>query len=81
NVAAAEAETWISWGTHVFREGDGELKGAALETYLHAQLDHATSHPGEDFFSVLTKATFRGRALTREEMMGFANLAFAGGRD
>ena len=81
NVPAAEAETWISWGTHVFREGDGELKGAALERYLHEQFDLATVHPGEDFFSVLTKATFRGRALTREEMMGFANLAFAGGRD
>jgi len=81
NVPAAEAETWISWGTHVFREGDGEVKGAALEKYLHEQLDHATAHPGDDFFSVLTRATFRGRALTREEMMGFANLAFAGGRD
>lgn len=36
---------------------------------------------GDDFFSALTKATFRGRPLTREEMMGFANLVFAGGRD
>jgi cytochrome P450 len=27
------------------------------------------------------KATYRGRRLTREEMMGFGNLAFAGGRD
>ncbi len=34
-----------------------------------------------DFFSALTKATFRGRPLTREEMMGFGNLTFAGGRD
>ena len=29
----------------------------------------------------MTKATFRGRRLTRDEMMGFANIAFAGGRD
>jgi cytochrome P450 len=36
---------------------------------------------GEDFFSALTQATFRGRPLTREEMMGFGNLTFAGGRD
>jgi cytochrome P450 len=82
NVPEAEAETWISWGTHVFRDGgDGQKKGAALESYLHAQLDHAAAHPGSDFFSALTQATFRGRSLTRVEMMGFANLTFAGGRD
>lgn len=82
NVDEGEAATWISWGTHVFRDGgDGQKKGAALEAYLHAQLDRAEAHPGEDFFSALTKATFRGRMLTREEMMGFANLTFAGGRD
>jgi cytochrome P450 len=82
NVPETEAETWISWGTHVFRDGgSGEKKGAALETYLHRQLDRAAANPAADFFSVLTKATFRGRALTREEMMGFANLTFAGGRD
>ena len=82
NVPAAEAETWISWGTHVFRDGgDGHKKGAALETYLQRQFDQALANPGEDFFSALTRATFRGRLLTREEMMGFANLTFAGGRD
>lgn len=82
NVPEVEAETWISWGTHVFHDGgDEQKKGAALETYLHQQFDRARANPGEDFFSVLTKATFRGRPLTREEMMGFANLAFAGGRD
>ena len=79
NVADAEAETWIGWGTHVFRDGDS--KGGALEAYLHAQFDRATAQPGADFFSALTQATFRGRPLTREEMMGFANLTFAGGRD
>lgn len=79
NVPPSEAETWISWGIHVFR--DGGSKGAALETYLHAQLDRAAANPGDDFFSALTKATFRGRPLSREEMMGFANLTFAGGRD
>lgn len=82
NMPEAEAETWISWGTHVFHDGgSGEQKGAALEAYLHRQFDRALGNPGKDFFSALTKATFRGRALTREEMMGFANLAFAGGRD
>ena len=81
NVPETEAEMWISWGTHVFREGPGKQKGARLEEYLHAQFDRAQANPGDDFFSVLTKATFRGRPLTREEMMGFANLTFAGGRD
>ena len=82
NVPEAEAATWISWGTHVFHDGgSGEKKGAALENYLQRQLDLAEKNPGEDFFSALTKATFRGRPLTRDEMMGFANLTFAGGRD
>lgn len=79
DVDEAEAATWIGWGTHVFR--DGASKGAQLEAYLHAQLDRAAARPGADFFSALTRATFRGRALTRNEMMGFANLTFAGGRD
>jgi cytochrome P450 len=82
DVDESEARTWMSWGTHVFRDGGaGAKKGAALEAYLHAQFDRAAANPGQDFFSALTRATFRGRALTREEMMGFANLTFAGGRD
>jgi cytochrome P450 len=81
NMPESEAETWISWGTHVFREGHGQQKGAALEQYLHAQFDRAEAQPRDDLFSGLTQATFRGRRLTREEMMGFANLTFAGGRD
>ena len=82
NVPESEAETWIGWGIHVFKVTGGEFKkGNVLENYLHAQFDRAVARPGEDFFSALTRATFRGRPLTREEMMGFANLAFAGGRD
>ena len=82
NVPESEAETWIDWGVHVFRDSvSGEPKGEELEAYLQEQFDRAVENPGEDFFSALTKATFQNRALTREEMMGFANLAFAGGRD
>ena len=84
NMPESEAETWIGWGIHVFRVQDGELgkeKGAALDNYLRSQFDRAEAAPGEDFFSALTKAAYRGRPLTRDEMMGFANLAFAGGRD
>jgi len=77
-----EADIWIRWGTHVFKDGpDGQKKGAALEDYLQQRLDRAAAQPGPDFFSALTQATFQGRPLTRPEMMGFANLTFAGGRD
>jgi len=82
NVSEAEAATWISWGVHVFHDGeDGAKKGRALEEYLHRMFDAAEQSPGEDFFSALTQAEYQGRKLTREEMMGYANLAFAGGRD
>ncbi len=82
NLPASEAEIWIGWGIHVFKVTGGEFKpGNVLEEYLHAQFDRATANPSDDFFSALVTATYQGRALTREEMMGFANLAFAGGRD
>jgi len=76
NVPESEAETYISWGIHVFH---GET--APLEDYLHQAFDKAEANPGDDFFSALTKAEYQGRPLTRDEMMGFANLTFAGGRD
>ena len=80
--AESEAETWIDWGVHVFRDGeDGAQKGAVLEQYLRQRFERAMSQPSEDFFSALTRASYQGRALTEEEMMGFANLTFAGGRD
>lgn len=82
NVPESEADTWIGWGVHVFKDGnDGEVKGAAMERYIHAQLDRAEAEPGVDFFSALTRAEFQGRRLSRDEMLGFANLTFAGGRD
>jgi len=82
NVDESQADTWIGWGIHVFKVTGGEFKkGVVLEDYLSAQFDRAEKNPGEDFFSALTQATYRGRKLTREEMMGFGNLTFAGGRD
>ena len=82
NVPESEGETWIGWGIHVFKVTGGEFKtGTVLEDYLHAKFDRAEANPGADFFSALTQAEYRGRKLAREEMMGFANLAFAGGRD
>lgn len=82
DVDESEAETWISWGIHVFRDGEsGEMKGATLDRYLNQRIDQAIENPGKDFFSALTKATYQGRPLTRDEILGFANLTFAGGRD
>ena len=82
NVPESEAERWIGWGIHVFKATGGDFKkGVVLEDYLQAHFDRAAANPGTDFFSALTQATYRGRRLTREEMMGFGNLAFAGGRD
>ncbi len=82
NVPESEADTYIGWGIHVFKVSGGPFKpGHTLEDYLHARFDQAAADPGPDFFSALTQATYRGRPLTREEMMGFGNLTFAGGRD
>jgi len=82
DVPEAEAERFIGWGVHVFHHGgNGAEKGRDLEQYLNEQFDRAAAAPGDDFYGLLTKATFRGRPLTRAEMLGFANLMFAGGRD
>ncbi len=79
NVPESEAEIYTSWGIHVFHTDQSE--GTPLEDYLSSALDKAEENPGDDLFSALTRATFQDRPLTREEMMGFANLTFAGGRD
>lgn len=81
NVPEKEADIWIGWGVHVFRVAGGLSNETGLDKYLREKFEEVASHPGEDFFSAMTKATFQGRPLTREEMLGFANIAFAGGRD
>jgi cytochrome P450 len=81
DVPESEADLFISWGVHVFHGRHGAHQGAALERYLNEQFDRVAADPGDDFYGLLTKASFRGRPLSREEMLGFANLMFAGGRD
>ena len=83
DVPENEADIWVGWGVHVFRDGNSNdsQKGKALDNYLHEQLDLAEQNPGDDFFSALTKAKYQGQPLTRDQMLGFANLTFAGGRD
>lgn len=77
----AEAELWIGWGIHVFKEGDGQAKGNALERYIQRKYRETEGSEGDDLFSTLNRAAFQGRPLTDEEKYGFANMAFAGGRD
>ncbi|MFY7819204.1 MAG: cytochrome P450 [Pirellula sp.] len=81
NVSEREAEHWISWGMHVFKDGDGKTKGSQLESYCREMFDRMMDHPGQDFFSALNEARIDGVPLTMEQKLGFANLAFAGGRD
>lgn len=84
NIPYEEAETWISWGVHVFRSEDTALDGskaAILYDYIDAQIDKALEHPGEDLYSVLLNSEFQGRKLTKEEVKGVMILTFAGGRD
>jgi cytochrome P450 len=82
-VPQSEAETWISWGTHVFHDGDDpEQKGADLEAYLMGAIE--AGRGGEDpenFFTALHRLQIDGRTLTDAERLGTANLVFAGGRD
>lgn len=78
----SEADLWVGWGIHIFKGEGGEFKkGTVVEEYLEKKFDEVAVRPGADFFSALTQATFRGRRLTREECLAFANIAFAGGRD
>lgn len=74
-----ESAKWIEWGTHVFHDSGGG--GSQVEAYIAGQLERASRAPGDDFFSALHRASFQGRPLTYDEKQGFANLAFAGGRD
>lgn len=79
----SEADTWMKWGTHVFRDGDDPIrKGAFLESYLLNAIDSAHDQSKKtDFFSYLKFSTTEGRRLSQEEALGIANLVFAGGRD
>lgn len=84
NIPYSESETWISWGTHVFRS-EGEAldsdKAAILYDYIDAAIDRAIENPGDDLYSLLLAADFQGRKLTKDEVKGVMILTFAGGRD
>lgn len=84
NTPFSESETWISWGTHVFRsEGealDGD-KANILYNYIEEQIEEAIKNPSENLYSKLLDSEFDGRKLNKEEVKGIMILTFAGGRD
>jgi cytochrome P450 len=80
-VPESEADVWIKWGVHVLRDRDGPTKGREMENYCMKAFEKCSRWEENNFFSLLNEATFQGRFLTDDEKLGFANLAFAGGRD
>nr|WP_010925639.1 cytochrome P450 [Microscilla sp. PRE1]AAK62847.1 MS125, putative cytochrome P450 [Microscilla sp. PRE1] len=84
NIPIEEAETWIKWGTHVFRSEDSPVDGdkaKILYDYIDQQIDRALEKPGEDLYTVLLNSEINGKKLSREEVKGVMILTFAGGRD
>ena len=84
NIPYSEAETWISWGVHVFRSEESKTdasKANILYDYIDDQIEKALINPGDDLYSVLLASKYQGRNLTKEEVKGVMILTFAGGRD
>lgn len=84
NTPYAESQTWINWGTHVFRSDDSALdadKANILYDYIDAEIDRAAATPTDDLYSVLLNSKVNGNYLTKEEVKGVMILTFAGGRD
>ncbi len=84
NTPYEEAETWISWGTHVFRSHGNALDGDKaniLYDYIDENITKAIENPSGDLYSMLLQAEKDGKKLTREEIKGVVILTFSGGRD
>jgi len=77
-----EADEWVSWGKIAFEidEQGNKSHNNRLDQYVCSAVDAASESPGDDFFGVLAQARVKGEPLTRDEMLGFGNLVFAGGR-
>jgi cytochrome P450 len=80
---ATEAEVWTGWGLHAFKtKGRNDpARAAVLMQMIEGYVDAGRDGAGETFFDHLASACLDGRPLTREERLGFAHVAFAGGRD
>ena len=78
----SEVARWRTWGTQALaaETEEGSKRNTDLDRYIDDAVDAARRQPGSDFFGHLARGRIDGRQLTRDEMRGFANLAFAGGR-
>jgi cytochrome P450 len=78
----SDVSQWLTWGTQALaaQTEDGVLGNTDLNGYIDSAVDAAAGSSANDFFSKLARSTVDGRPLTRDEMRGFANLTFAGGR-
>lgn len=84
NCPYEESQTWIDWGTHVFRSEDSDLdadKANILYDYIDEQIEHAAQNPSDSLYSVLLNAKINGKPMSKEEVKGVMILTFAGGRD
>jgi hypothetical protein len=82
-LAASEAEVWTGWGLHAFktRGKNDPARAAVLMEMIERYVDAGRDGADETFFDHLASARLEGRALTRDERLGFSHVAFAGGRD
>lgn len=73
---------WLTWGTQALAAESvpGRRGNLDLDAYIDDAVDAAMAEPGDDFFGHLARGEVDGRRLTRDELRGFANLTFAGGR-
>ncbi len=78
-----EAEVWTGWGLHAFKSGgrNDPAKADMLMRRIEAYVDAGRDGASETFFDHLASARLDGRPLSRDERLGFAHVAFAGGRD
>jgi cytochrome P450 len=84
NTTMDNAQTWIDWGTHVFRSEGTDLDGDKaniLYNYIDQEINKAIENPSEDLYSVLLAAQVNGQKMTKEQVKGVMILTFAGGRD
>ncbi len=73
-----DGRLWENWNTNLLYD---DASRAELYRYLDRVLTDAAENPGVDLFGTLSAAVHDGRKLTRDEILGFAILTFAGGRD
>lgn len=81
-VPTGHTARWLTWGVQALstQTTDGLPGNEDMLAYIDEMADAAISSPGDDFFGHLARSVLLGRRLTRDEIRGFANLAFAGGR-